>query len=59
MRVREDFYEILENFQNKDLRIEKKAWEEYEEMKRVLKQEDLNCKEYELKIREIVDFLGI
>ena len=59
MRTHEYFYEIEDNLPEGDGKLEKNSWKEYESMKNALRGEGLDSKTYELKIREIADFLGI
>ncbi len=59
MLIREDFYENEEHLPKRDLFLEKNPWKEYEMRKNHLREELLDCKEYELRIREIVEFLEI
>ncbi len=59
MRTHEYFYEIEDNLSERDGSLEKNSWREYESMKNALRGEGLDSKTYELKIREIVDFLRI
>ncbi len=59
MLAREDCYGSEEDLPKRELYLSKNPWEEYETMKRQLREELLECRGYELRIKEIVDFLEI